>query len=279
MLHTLGLMHSWSNDTTYRNSDWSGWGEYDNPWDEMSAMNIYGRPGVPYATAAVGLNAFHRDRLGWIPRNRVTAFGSGGPASGSVTIGRLDNLNPSLSTPVLVRVPISAADPTHYYTIEYHKKAGWDSGIPADIVLISEIKNNTSYLIRKLGTPDRAPAQIVDASRVKISVNWMSGDNASVSITTTSAAVGVYGPNTCKSGYVWRETDLFDYVCVTAATRTQAHNDNVADSGRHVPGSTYCVNGYVWREAFAGDLVCIVPSVRSQTWDDNSHRWERVAQS
>jgi hypothetical protein len=277
MGHTMGLDHSWSNDTSYRNATWSGPGEYDNPWDEMSAMNIYGRPGVPYATAAVGLNAFQRDRLGWIPTSRVTTFGSGGPASGSVTIGRLDNLNPSLSAPALVRVPISAADPTHYYTIEYRKKAGWDSGIPADIVMINEIKNNTPYLIRQLGTPDRAPVQTLNANGVKISVNWASGDNASVSITTTSAAVGVYGPNTCKNGYVWREADRNDYVCVTPATRTQARNDNSAAGGRHVPGSTYCVNGYVWREAFAGDYVCVVPSVRSQTWDDNNRRWDRVA--
>jgi hypothetical protein len=37
---------------------------------------------------------------------------------------------------------------------------------------------------------------------------------------------GVYGPLTCKSGYVWRDAWDGDGVCVTPETRTQAKLDN-----------------------------------------------------
>jgi hypothetical protein len=37
-----------------------------------------------------------------------------------------------------------------------------------------------------------------------------------------------YGPDTCKSGYVWREAFEGDSVCVTPDRRTQANADNAA---------------------------------------------------
>ena len=38
---------------------------------------------------------------------------------------------------------------------------------------------------------------------------------------------GPFGPDTCRSGYVWREAVADDHVCVTPATRSQARNDNL----------------------------------------------------
>jgi hypothetical protein len=40
MGHGINLDHSFSNDPTYRNVSWAQIGEYDNPWDLMSAMNV-----------------------------------------------------------------------------------------------------------------------------------------------------------------------------------------------------------------------------------------------
>lgn len=37
---------------------------------------------------------------------------------------------------------------------------------------------------------------------------------------------GPYGPDTCISGYVWREAVANDRVCVTPAVREQAARDN-----------------------------------------------------
>ncbi|WP_018348519.1 hypothetical protein [Longispora albida] len=276
MLHSLGLDHAWSNDTSVRVADWAGWGEYDNAWDPMGD-NKYGRRDVRWLPAPVGMSAFHRDKLGWLPRHRVHTFGANGPASGTVTLSRLGDPNQWGTNPVMVRVPISAADPGHYYTIEYRKKTGWDQGIPADQVLIHEIKGTSPYLLKWIGVPGKPPVNEVNNAQVRIRVLGTSGDTASVSITTTSAAVSVSGPNGCQAGYVWREADSYDYVCVTWATRDQTAADNRAAPSRHVPGSAWCEPGYVWREAFAGDNVCVAPAVRSQAWDDNLRRAERVA--
>lgn len=40
---------------------------------------------------------------------------------------------------------------------------------------------------------------------------------------------GAYGPNTCRSGYVWRDAFNGDGVCVVPAVRDQAHYDNAHD--------------------------------------------------
>lgn len=42
------------------------------------------------------------------------------------------------------------------------------------------------------------------------------------------------GPDTCVSGYVWREANDTDHVCVTPAVRKQVAADNAAASSRHV---------------------------------------------
>ncbi|GAA3416592.1 hypothetical protein [Streptosporangium vulgare] len=41
-----------------------------------------------------------------------------------------------------------------------------------------------------------------------------------------------YGPDTCKQGYVWRETTPADHVCVTPATREQVRADNAQAAAR-----------------------------------------------
>jgi hypothetical protein len=82
-------------------------------------------------------------------------------------------------------------------------------------------------------------------------------------------------PDTCISGYVWREAYPDDHVCVTPATREQAAADNrLAASRREPQGGAYgpdtCKPGFVWREARPDDHVCVTPTVRAQTARDNS---------
>jgi hypothetical protein len=38
---------------------------------------------------------------------------------------------------------------------------------------------------------------------------------------------GAYGPQSCVSGFVWREAFGGDFVCVTSAERDQAATDNI----------------------------------------------------
>ena len=62
-----------------------------------------------------------------------------------------------------------------------------------------------------------------------------------------------FGPDTCVSGYVWREAVPGDHVCVLPSVRSQAAADNAAASSRVEPnggpfGPDTCLQGYVWRE-------------------------------
>lgn len=83
-----------------------------------------------------------------------------------------------------------------------------------------------------------------------------------------------WGPDTCKSGFVWRETIAHDNVCVVPASRDQAWSDNAARASRvnptdHTWGPDTCIPGYVWREAVPTDHVCVTPQIRAQTSDEN----------
>lgn len=57
------------------------------------------------------------------------------------------------------------------------------------------------------------------------------------------------------AGYVWREADDRDWVCVAPSMRAQVQADNAAASSRWTNGAygpKTCISGYVWREAYPG---------------------------
>ncbi|MEC3915937.1 hypothetical protein [Nocardia sp. CDC160] len=98
---------------------------------------------------------------------------------------------------------------------------------------------------------------------------------------TIANAGGDYGPDTCLEGYVWREANAADHVCVSSATRDQTRADNAAAGSRKAGGGAYgpdtCVNGYVWREAYDGDVVCVLTATRTQAKEDNAKAADRKA--
>jgi hypothetical protein len=87
-------------------------------------------------------------------------------------------------------------------------------------------------------------------------------------------------PDTCISGYVWREAYVGDHVCVTPDQRTQVAQDNAAASARIDPVGAYgpytCVSGYVWRVARPDDLVCVTPDERTLVAQDNDAASSRI---
>jgi hypothetical protein len=98
----------------------------------------------------------------------------------------------------------------------------------------------------------------------------------------TGVHVGPYGPDTCKSGYVWREAFSGDHVCVTPEQRAQVAYDNSQARYRVNPqggayGADTCRTGYVWREAGPNDRVCVTPQERAQVAYDNSQASTRYA--
>ncbi|GHO80444.1 hypothetical protein KSD_82150 [Ktedonobacter sp. SOSP1-85] len=84
----------------------------------------------------------------------------------------------------------------------------------------------------------------------------------------------------CQNGYVFREANPYDQVCVTPDQRTQVYYDNYYAPYRVDPNGAYgpktCVNGYVWRNGFGGDYVCVTPAERSQVAYDNSQSALRI---
>jgi len=264
MAHGYGLGHSFSNDLTYRNASWSAPGEYDDPWDLMSAMNVHGFTTARFGNGGVGLSAFHRDEKGWLAKNRVLTMGADGVRTRSLTIAPLEV--PSAAGPLLVRVPFDPSDPMHYYTVEYRRKTGWSLGIPADTVLLHEVRNGTPTLLRQLGVAGRPPATSLSANGVVITTGSTGATGASVTITNNVV-------DRCLLGYVWREARPGDLVCVTGATRTQVRTDNSLAPGRWTSGAYgphTCVLGYVWREAYTGDDVCVTGAQRTEAQADNA---------
>lgn len=266
--HGLGLNHSFSDDPTFRDAPWAQIGEYDDQWDVMSYANVFARPTERFGNGGPGLDAYHMDRMGWLPRARIITFGTDGATSGTVTLAAL--AHPEVSGALLVRVPFDASDPFHYYTVEYRRKGGWDSGLPRDIVLIHETVRHAdgqyySTLIRDHAGV-RNPVQSLNTNGVRIAVVSISGNQATVNINDQIA-------DSCLQGFVWREAIPSDHVCVTPAARQEARTDNAEAASRRNPGGASgpdtCKQGFVWREAFSGDHVCVTPEVRSQTRSDN----------
>lgn len=91
-------------------------------------------------------------------------------------------------------------------------------------------------------------------------------------------------PAACLSGYVWREANADDPVCVTPEVRQQTAADNAAAAGRTAQGTApngarLCLPGFVWRQANAQDYVCVSPETRKQAAEDNATAASRTVQS
>jgi hypothetical protein len=271
--HGLGLNHSFSDDPTYRNASWSQIGEYDDQWDLMSYANVAAVNTGRFGFGGPRLNAYHSDRMGWMPMPRILSLGRNGVGSQTVTLAALSH--PEASGYLQVRVPFDAADSFHYYTVELRRNDEWDGAFGRSLVLIHEIKPGSdgqyySYLLRER-SGDRNPLQSLNANGVSIAVNSISGNQASVTVSTNLV-------DRCLQGYVWREANSSDRVCVTPATRTQTRNDNAQAASRRTNGAygpNTCIQGFVWREAFPGDQVCVTGEVRSQARADNQAAAER----
>jgi hypothetical protein len=274
--HGLGLNHSFSDDPNYRNADWSGIGEYDDQWDLMSYANVFGTATSRFGFGGPGLNAYHADRMGWLPFSRILTFGAEGSRSGSITLAALTH--PEASGYLQVRVPFDPGDPFHYYTVEFRRNDKWDAGF-SSLVLIHEVKllggQYYSYLLRA-HSGDRAPLQsLSNVNGVNIAVNSVSPSTNQATISVTTEIV-----DRCVQGYVWREANRDDRVCVSPAIRTQTRNDNAQAAARRNPGGgafgpDTCRQGFVWREAFPGDRVCVTGNVRSQARADNQEASKR----
>ena len=271
--HGLGFSHSFSDNATNA--------EYDDPWDMMSAYNVFAdpRPGARFGNAGPGFDAAHVDEMGWLPRSRILTFGADGQARQSLTLAALNH--PEAPGALIARIPFDPADPFHYYTAEFRKADGFDGGLPASIVMIHEVKLDPSqgvyhtYLLRQNAAPGRPPVQSLNANGVTLTVDSIDEGHNQAHVTIADAIV-----DRCVVGFVWREGSPTDHVCVTPAVRSQTAADNAQAAARRQPGGgasgpDTCRQGFVWREAFANDHVCVPPPTRSAAAADNGQAANR----
>jgi hypothetical protein len=94
-------------------------------------------------------------------------------------------------------------------------------------------------------------------------------------------ARAVFGPNTCAQGFVWREADASDFVCVSGAERATVRTENADPALHRNPGGgpfgpDTCVSGFVWREAYPADHVCVTVARRTEARADNAQAHARL---
>jgi hypothetical protein len=148
----------------------------------MSAMNFGGSNPMfegLFGRSGPGLNAPNLDKLGWLAANRVLTWDG---TSKTVTLAALNR--PLAGGYLMAKVPIDAANPNRYYTVEFRRKIDWDQGIPQDTVLIHEVRaDGLFYLIRANGGAERLPDQTFRDENNNVAITVLSLDAISSTAT------------------------------------------------------------------------------------------------
>ena len=123
MGHGFGLPHS---SGPYENT-------YDSDWDVMSGNGMCRLEDPEFGCVGVHTISYHKDRLGWIPPERVYV-----PASGSTETIALAPLDAQATGAeyLMVRLPFGDGP---YYTVEARRRVGYDWEIPGDAVVMHEV--------------------------------------------------------------------------------------------------------------------------------------------
>jgi hypothetical protein len=145
MGHGHGLPHSWS-----ANPD----KEYGDGWDLMSFQTTTFQFPIAFqgasGAATVGLNARNLQALNAVPAHRLWTRAAA-DFSEQVVLQPLNQPAYGNRGQLVASVPPAACKPPRpngsSYTVEFHRKAGWDRAIPRDAVTVHEIRTNGfSYL-------------------------------------------------------------------------------------------------------------------------------------
>jgi hypothetical protein len=86
---------------------------------------------------------------------------------------------------------------------------------------------------------------------------------------TSYSAVQPYTNMSCLPGFVLRQADNADRVCVTQAIRDQVALQNSLGPSRSQSGTIACLPSFIWRGASATDRVCVTPAEHAQAQLDN----------
>ena len=248
MGHGYGLDHSFDDTgTVYDSNSDSRPGAYGDEWDIMSAMTFAGfNPTFTgqFGQSGPGLNALNLEELGWLAANRVVTWDG---TSETATLAALNH--PLASGYLMAKVSFDAANPNHYYTVEFRRKTDWDQGIPQDTVLIHEVRaDGLFYLIKANGGPQRLPGQTFRDVNNNVAITVLNIDSAA-----STATVNI-GRNEVWVDFNYRgssELGTFDFPYNTLAEglSTVAYNGTL----KFKPGSkneTATINRKMKMEAY-----------------------------
>jgi len=139
----------------------------------------------------------------------------------------------------------------------------------------SDVRQNTNLRCELKNRPgpiakERGPIGPAHLSPIDIEKHKMAGTPIRVEPVirkfNTSNATG----SRCRSGFVWREANAMDKVCVTPASRELIARENGRPDAHRAPRrGAICASGFVWREAFGGDTACVSPARRDAVRDEN----------
>jgi hypothetical protein len=213
MGHALGLSHSMSmtlDTSSVHRFRPGGDMEYGDCWDIMSAIGcVYGFSQPPYpGSSGPGLEAAYRKQLGWIPSTRIFTYDRTVTPSATIVLAPVSA--PRTPGSLIATIPVGAVDS---YTVEFRTRTDWDQAIPADAVLIHEMRASSfagqpeirSFLVRRV-TGDSGvstdpnvnsaiggawrPGQVFQdsAKHVRISIDKFSGGMATITISNDVSA-------------------------------------------------------------------------------------------
>jgi hypothetical protein len=213
MGHALGLAHSMSMtlDTGPVHSFRPGGDmEYGDCWDIMSQYSCsYRFTQSPYpGQSGPGLEAAYREQLGWIPSARVFTYDPSVTPSATIILAPVSA--PRTPGSLIAKIPVGPID---YYTVEFRTKTDWDQAIPAETILIHEMRTSSflgepeirSFLVRRytgdssVATDPRVdsaiggawrPGQVFQdsANHVRISIDKFTGGAATITISSDVSA-------------------------------------------------------------------------------------------
>jgi len=181
--------------------------------------------------------------------------------------------------PPIVRASTALSQSCHTVIFEFNGVRGWDFyNVRYRVSGGSEtqVENRSGKYTIDNAKPAATYTIKVQGCNPRVLVHSDCSPWVEESVTTASDS----GPDTCKSGFVWRNASASDHVCVTPVERDQVAADNAAGSSKRQPGGGAsgphtCLQGYVWRDAVPGDHVCVSPAKRDLARNQNSFATKR----
>jgi len=185
------LMHEYGHGFGFPHSSGPYGQVYDSRWDVMSYAHVHYDSSVgDYVNE--GTISYHKDLDGWIPANRKYLATRNSTAT--ITLERL--VAPTTGNYLMAQIPWPGST-TRFYTVELRQQVGHDQWVPGNAVIIHDVHGGAYVVdpdnngnVNDAGAMWTAGETFTDAAnQISVRVNSLSGQFASVTITSGNPAV------------------------------------------------------------------------------------------